>query len=250
MATFKEREVIHNYGGHSLKVVIADPLAQGWYDSDWKRLPEIDLLAKSRLKEGAKVFDLGAHQCVVAMMLAKEVGSTGKVIALEANLHNFETAQKNKTINGISSLEVLHLAIAEKKGVLHFNESLNGSVENGKKEWGQVEVNCVSIDDLVETYGPPDVMFLDIEGYECKVLATAQKAFAQPCDWFVEVHGKKAIEGFGGRVDSTLAPFLNGNYELFMASESNPTFEAFINEPRITDQRFFLIAIDKRQRLS
>lgn len=246
VSSFKPYEVQHTYGGHALTVSITDPLSRGWYDSNWDRLPEIDFLSKSRLKPGAKVFDFGAHQGVVAMMLAKEVAPNGVVHALEANTHNFKTANQNKARNKISNLEFHNLAIAEKKGVLHFNEGLNGSVDNGKNEWGRVEIHCLSINDMIDQHGKPDVIFVDVEGYECKVLEAADKALSVPCDWFIEVHGKKTIESFGGTVEATIAPFKNGNYTLYMANEKNGQFVPFRDDPTVTDERFFLIALDKR----
>ena len=54
--------------------------------------PELSFLAQHRLRPGATVFDCGAHQCVIAMVMAKFVGATGKVIAVEASPLNYETA--------------------------------------------------------------------------------------------------------------------------------------------------------------
>jgi hypothetical protein len=67
---FRRRAVTHVYHGSPLTVRLADPLAKGWYDHDWPELAEITLLRKGRLHEGARVFDLGAHQGVVALVLA------------------------------------------------------------------------------------------------------------------------------------------------------------------------------------
>src|SRR5438477_1442861 len=95
---FSERIAKHTYSGFPLSVWLCDPLAQGWYDHDWPEMPEIALLRSGRLKQGARVFDLGAHQCVVAMMMARIVGETGEVIALEANRHNAEVAERNRAL--------------------------------------------------------------------------------------------------------------------------------------------------------
>ena len=46
------------YGGHKLKVHLADRLARGWYDHDWDRLVEIDFLSANGLRRGALVFDM------------------------------------------------------------------------------------------------------------------------------------------------------------------------------------------------
>src|SRR5262245_12904136 len=81
--TFPARVVEHNYGGGPLKVYICDPLSRGWYDRDWAEMPEITALRQRQLKSGARVFDLGAHQGVVALMLAREVGPLGQVVTVE-----------------------------------------------------------------------------------------------------------------------------------------------------------------------
>src|SRR5215213_150137 len=75
------RVVEHTYGNERLKVYLADPLSQAWYDQDWSELPEVATLRQSRLHPGAKVFDIGAHQGVVALMIAREVGPRGLVVA-------------------------------------------------------------------------------------------------------------------------------------------------------------------------
>jgi len=75
---FSARVVTRTYGAGSLRVHVGDPLAEGWYDHDWDELPEIAALRQTRLRPGALVFDLGAHQGVVAMMLAREVGPAAK----------------------------------------------------------------------------------------------------------------------------------------------------------------------------
>src|SRR4051794_39015042 len=88
MRAFPRRIVQHVYHQYKLQVVIADALAEGWYDHDGPRMYEIDRLRSSRLKPGAVVYDCGAHQCVVALILASACGPGGRVIAIEANAHN------------------------------------------------------------------------------------------------------------------------------------------------------------------
>ncbi len=114
------------------------------------------MLRSHGLKSGATVFDLGAHQCVVALILSRLVGSTGRVIAVEANAHNVEAARRNRELNLASQLEVVHAAIAEKSGTVLFNCGLNGGVDDGSGQWGRVEVPAVSIDELACQHGMPE----------------------------------------------------------------------------------------------
>ena len=113
---FSPYTVKHTYGGHGFEVHIADSLARGWYDRDWERLDEINMLGANGLRGGCLVFDLGAHQNVVAMMWAKEVGPSGTVISVEASRHNFEVGRRNVSLNGFANIITLHAVVAETEG--------------------------------------------------------------------------------------------------------------------------------------
>ena len=92
---FNERLVQHTYCGFPLTIAIADSTAEKWYDRDMPMLPEIALLQRHRLGPGSRVFDMGSHQGVVALILARIVGDSGAVVAVEANKHNVRIAHKN-----------------------------------------------------------------------------------------------------------------------------------------------------------
>jgi hypothetical protein len=116
---YRPRVVCHQYGGTPLRVHLADPLAEGWYDHDWPVLPDVEGLLQHDLGPGCCVFDLGAHQGVVALMLAHIVGPSGRVIAVEANPHNVTQAKRNRDLNGASWLTVTHAAVADRPGTLN-----------------------------------------------------------------------------------------------------------------------------------
>ena len=245
VSAFKPRQTRHNYGGLPLTVYLADPLGQGWYDRDWPELQEIALLRQHQLKPGARVFDLGAHQCVVALMLADAVGPSGAVVALEANTHNAAVGQKNKELNNAKQLIVRHAAVAEKSGHIVFNEGLNGSVDDGSGSWGQVTVESLSVDDLAREYGLPDVLFIDVEGYECHVLRGAGVTLQSNPDCFVEVHVGCGLESFGGSVENVAHFFPLEKYDLLMASEASHDFVPFDLSSEMAEDRFFLLALAK-----
>lgn len=237
-ALFARREVRHDYGGVPLRVLIADPLARGWYDRDWAPLREIELLRRRRLRPGARVFDLGAHQAVVAMMLGHVVGPTGTVVAVEADPHNVEIARENVARNEASQVELLHAAVSDRSGELLFgNEGrVGGDGERG------VRVPCLTIDDLALVYGAPDVLFVDVEGYECHALRGASRVLARRPDCFVEVHVREGLERFGS-VDELLAHFPDDAWELWAAPEDETVpFAPFARELPFLERRFFLVA--------
>ena len=114
--SFPKHVVSHRYGAHQLTMSIHDRVAQEWYDKDWELPPEFAFLAQHGLKPGARVFDLGAHQCLIAMLLAKEVAPRGEVIAVEASRHNAEVASRNVAANGVSNVHIVQGLISSSVG--------------------------------------------------------------------------------------------------------------------------------------
>ena len=134
-------------------------------------LPEITFLKHKRLKQGALVFDLGAHHGVIAMLLARIVGDTGRVIAIEAGEHNFDVLNENKNLNAVQNLSIVRAAVDKKSGVMvSFSGGINGSISASGES-----VCAKSIDGLASEFGRPDVIMLDIEGYELRALGKGQQ---------------------------------------------------------------------------
>jgi FkbM family methyltransferase len=242
---YRERKVTHVYGGFPLSIWLTDPLAQGWYDADWPELPEIALLKTGRLKQGARVFDLGAHQCVVAMMLSRIVGTEGQVVALEANPHNAEIGERNRALNDIAQLKVLHGAAAKDPGTIDFGKGLNGTVVSGQRDWGLQRVRAYSVDELAREYGRPDVLFIDVEGFECEVLKGARETLRDRPDVFIEVHSGCGLERFGGSGEEIFNTFPADHYQLFSAAEDSPKFLPVKAANTLPEKRFFFVALKR-----
>jgi FkbM family methyltransferase len=244
-ARYRRRRVRHNYGGYELELELIDPMGADWYDHDWPELPEIAFLKRRRLQRGARVFDIGAHQCIVAMMLAKTVGVDGFVLAVEANPDNCAAGERNRTLNGIDNLRILHAAGAAHSGPVIFNRGPNGQVDDGSGAWGRMEVQGVSVDDLAAAHGVPDLLFIDVEGFECALLRGAQKTLASGPDCFVEAHVGVGLETYGGSVKQILSLFPAG-YEFFVAPPEG-AFVPLTEGTAVVSQRFFLVAIQSKR---
>jgi FkbM family methyltransferase len=241
--TFPVHVVEHTYGTGTLKVYLADPLAQGWYDHDWCELPEVTALRGSRLRPGARVFDLGAHQGIVALMLAREVEASGSVVAVEANPHNAMAAAKNRELNKADHITVIQAAVSDCTGTVVFNQGLNGQLDDGSGSGGRFNVESTTVDALAERFGMPDVVFIDVEGAECKALAGASCALASGADFFVEVHVGCGLEKLGGSVERVLSHFRQRGFTLLARAEAQGAFRPLVEDDAVTTGRFFLLAL-------
>ncbi|AWN38089.1 FkbM family methyltransferase [Methylobacterium radiodurans] len=241
--SFNRRVVSHRFGGLDLKVSLRDPVAEEWYDHDQETLAEIRFFQDAgALREGGIVFDLGAHQAVVALQLSACVGASGRVVALEANPHNAQVARENIALNGAHNLTLLHAAAASEDGEIAFNESLNGQVDGGAGTHGVIRVPSRSVDSLIGEFGVPDIIYLDVEGFECAVLEGASGALSQVKNWFIEVHGGAGLEKFGGSVDRLLAHFDAERFDRYFCRTDAGPFTPLDDTRSLDGTRWFFIA--------
>jgi FkbM family methyltransferase len=180
-------------------------------------------------------------------MLSRIVGPTGQVIALEPNSHNVEVARQNRELNSARNLEIVRAAAADRAGTLVFNLGLNGNVDDGSGEWGRCDVACLSTDDLAAQYGVPDVIFIDVEGFEEHALKGASRTLSWNPDCFVEVHTGCGLERYGGSVSSVLSFFPKERFQLLVSAQEGGEFRALEETSRLPMERFFLIALARHR---
>jgi FkbM family methyltransferase len=245
VAAYTPRVVEHTYGDGTLRVHLGDPLAQGWYDHDWAQLPEISTLRGGTLRPGAGVFDIGAHQGVVAMMLAREVGSSGYVLAVEPNPHNAAVALKNRELNGMTQIEIVEAAVSDRSGTAVFNYGLDGQLDDGTGAGGRMPVACITLDELAERYGMPAFVMIDVEGAECKVLRGGGHVLRSGPDFAVEVHVNFGLEKLGGSVEELLSFFPADRFVVTARAEVDVSFRPLGEKDPLTRDRFFLLATAK-----
>jgi len=232
---FGPRTVVNTYGGRELRIHIADWIAREWYSTGLDELEEIRLLSQHRLRPGARVFDIGAHQCVVALMLAGVVGETGRVVAVEADYHNARVGQVNAGLNDASNVEVLYAAAAAKEGYVTI-----GPVR---------KVKAVTVDGLARQYGAPDVLYIDVDGAEVEVLKGAEHTIrTHRPDFFVEVHAGAGLEAAGGSVEAVIERIPADSYELLVfRDEKKSQPMPYRSDLALLKGRFFLLAINKKR---
>jgi len=209
-------------------------------------MPEIEFLQHSRLKHGATVFDIGAHQGVVAMVLARVVGETGLIVTVEGTHHNTQVAIENYAMNNIHNVVVKHAVAAEKSGLLlSFSESLNGAVGGGLFP---TQVSSVRVDSLAAEYRHPEVVFIDVEGYECQVLEGAKQTIKAGADFFVEVHAGGGLEQHGS-VERLLAHFRPTEYDIHWSEGEQATFQPLRDPMNLPRHKFFICCLTRHPKV-
>lgn len=241
-------------GGRRYEIWIGDETAQSWYahdrsGADHPYPAEIELLrSKGRLAPGALVFDLGAHQSVIALFLAQIAGDTGRVLSVEASPRNIEAGRRNRELNRMENLELLQAAVADRPGSVSFVALDNGHIANDGEKDQVIDVEGTTIDRLAREWGTPDVLFLDIEGFEVRALRAGRRVLSTRPDVFVEVHVGCGLETAGGSVDKVLWYLPPHRFDRYVAVPHEGQEGTFcdLDVKALPASRFYIVAIGKR----
>jgi FkbM family methyltransferase len=252
-AAYKPRTVRHRYGPYEFLIEIVCYDGETWFNRDWEdgEVAEIALLKQHKLAAGATVFNIGANQCLQAMMMAREVGPSGSVWAVEPNGHNVRAGLRNCELNGIRNCRIREAAVSSASGRIPFNQSMNGQVALSERQIGAHFVEAITIDEMTAEYGMPDVLYVDVEGFECHVLEGARATLAKSRpDCFVEVHLGMGLEKFGGSSARLLSFFPSKEYRLYCSVPSEGRFWEVSAAEEIPTKRFFLLALARENNVN
>lgn len=130
----------------------------------------------AQLKHGQVVIDLGAHSGLTSIAFSKEVGSTGRVIAVEPDPLTLAACKVNFARAGHSNITLEEKAVAPSTGRIRLSsEGALGSAFVslvGSHRGAVVEVDTITLDGLMQQHKLERVDFIkmDIEGAETLVL--------------------------------------------------------------------------------
>lgn len=130
------------------------------------------------LPRGGIFVDVGANIGAYSLWAAGCVGDSGRVLAFEAGSDNFALFCRNVAVNGFNSvIKAVRLGISDREEVLNLSLAPQGSQGTNSfsvAHGGAVEeVPCRSLYQVLVAEGVPhvDVLKLDIEGFEYRVLS-------------------------------------------------------------------------------
>lgn len=157
-----------------------DPLVQAYLTGCLGTLGPLVPLARSTLRPGQRVLDIGAHVGGFSL-LAASLGC--RVVAVEASPWNADLLRRSVELNGFGDVHVLNAAAADRPGELEF-ASMGpwGQVSCEGVDRPSVRVDAVRIDDLLHDLGWDNVEFvkLDVEGYEVRAVRGMTRLLSRP----------------------------------------------------------------------
>ena len=148
----------------------------------------------SRVRAGNVVYDIGSNVGQFTIPLAKGVGKDGQVISFEPELGNFERLQANVSLNSLDNVRMFRKALGNRsgEGTLYSHGLVSNLQQQRGDDSGQQVVEVVTGDTFqrAENSPQPQVIKIDVEGYEYAVLQGLRNTLAHPaCELVIcEIH--------------------------------------------------------------
>jgi FkbM family methyltransferase len=148
-------------------------------------------------KEGDTVIDIGAHIGRYTITSSKQVGKTGKVVAIEADPDNFQLLKRNIALNKLTNVMPLNYAVfSERTKIKLYEQSASAKynsimLNRAAKTKNYVEVNADTLDSLLKLNGVNRVNWIkiDVEGAEFEVLKGSTKTLSgENMSLLIEIH--------------------------------------------------------------
>lgn len=211
------------------------------------REPECTRIMKEQLKKDMTIAEIGANIGYYALMEASIVGKNGKIYAIEPFPPNYELLKKNIDINLYNDrIELFNLAISNKPGKtkLYIKDKHNlCNMLESDSDKSYVEVETKTLDEFIKGKKLPDIIRMDIEGFEYYVVEGMKKTLEQceQCKMFIEVHPFQMYEKGLDYKKPLEMLFEKGFKPTFIVKEHGPLKEeSFIYDRSIKDFFTFL----------
>ena len=163
-------------------------------------------------QEGATVLDVGANVGFYTLLLARAVGATGHVIAIEPDRRNAAWLRWHMRVNHIQNVQILLGAVAALSGTAMFSPGRTNTTGRLVSSGAGKPVKAYQLDEIV--FGCklpiPSIVKMDIEGGESAALSGASRLLSEErTTWFVALHSRE-------QADACLASFRRHDYRLFL----------------------------------
>lgn len=148
----------------------------------------------SHLREGSVFYDVGANAGFFSLLAAKLVGAQGHVYAFEPMPDNVKTISEQFRLNELGQCTLSTDAVAAQIGTARFSSdpAANSVGHLGSPQGAQemsYDVRTTTLDVFAAINGLPDLVKIDVEGFESEVLKGAATLIQNGVPFLIELHG-------------------------------------------------------------
>jgi FkbM family methyltransferase len=164
-----------------------------------------------RREAGTTVLDVGANVGYYTLLLARAVGPTGRVIAIEPDRRNVAWLRWHMRANQIHNVRTILGAVASYTGNAAFSPGASNTTGHLITHGPGKLISSYRLDDIVfgSNRDVPSIVKMDIEGGEADALLGAEDLLAaRRTTWFVALHSRQQAE-------ACIAAFRRHDYRLY-----------------------------------
>jgi len=136
------------------------------------------------ISPGQTICAIGANIGHHVVRMARRTGDRGRVIAFEAHPGNAQLLARNVALNALRNVTILPVAVSDERALHRYvaAQGTNGYVEPASAEAAVAGdaalLQAVRLDDVRSVLGKVDVLQIDVEGCEGRVLRGAREVVA------------------------------------------------------------------------
>jgi len=187
-----------------------------FYFGVWE--PNLTHFLSTRLREGDVFVDVGANIGYFTLCASKLVGSTGRVVAIEASPTIFSQFLGNLKRNGTTNVEALNMAASDHTGktsIFLAGTTNIGETSTVRREGlrYECEVSADTLDNLLASRDAASIRMIkiDVEGSEWQVVAGMREVLSR-APAHLEVMVELRPESLGHTVDEILGEFRRAGF--------------------------------------
>ena len=144
----------------------------------WEQ-PVLDAFATA-IRPDDVVYDVGAWIGPYTLLASQLVGPGGRVVSFEPDPEARRQLERNIALSGARNVHVLPIALSDHNGTARLSGNESEAVVGST---GALEVQTMTLPDLIAQEGGPDVVKVDIEGGELRIdidtLSRARNVFLE-----------------------------------------------------------------------
>lgn len=157
-----------------------------------REIHHTDFMLKSGvLGKGDVILDIGSNIGYYALLEAKLVGDKGLVYAIEPVSASFEVLKENVMLNKYINIKLFKIALGDVNEVseIYVTEKRNlSSLRKCEKTVYSEKVNVKTVDSFLQDKKTPNLIRMDVEGYEYNIIKGAQKILEENIKIIMELH--------------------------------------------------------------
>ena len=226
------------HAGSKIEVTLGNDLSLCLYVCGSFEPNEFAFLDRT-LRRGMTFVDVGANDGLYTLFAARRVGSRGRVVAVEPSSRERGNLERNLALNRLKNVTVVPAALAAEAGradlqiapaVHGGHNTLGGFAHEGVTAIAAEPVAVETLDAVAQrlALGKVDVIKIDVEGAEVKVLAGGRELLKAWRPVLLIEANEQALRKQATSTEEMLALLGSLNYEIFVFSDATGLVERWI----------------------